>query len=184
MRSGCIRVPSRRAISSNSCRRQQLPLRLRCGIGASSAGGSSERSSRISSSNSMAASAWRSRLRFPSYRERRRRLLELSSTISSWAKFALQARRQAGFLGESACSSSLDSASGSGWRERCRESDSPGKRPLPSHSMGASISVEGLNVETGRAGADCCGAGVSVSAAGAPPYFESDSPGSTKAAGA
>ena len=34
--------------------------------------------------------------------------------------------------------------SGSGSRVRCREMDSPGSRPLPSHSMGASISVEGL----------------------------------------
>ena len=36
---------------------------------------------------------------------------------------------------------------------RCCESDSPGSRPLPSHSSGASISVDGLNVPAGRAGA-------------------------------
>ena len=42
---------------------------------------------------------------------------------------------------------------GSLWRLRCFESDSPGSRPLPSHSMGDSISVAGLKVLAGRAGA-------------------------------
>ncbi len=42
------------------------------------------------------------------------------------------------------------SASGSAWRVRCFEIDSPGSRPLPSHSSGASISVEGLEKLAGR----------------------------------
>ena len=69
------------------------------------------------------------------------------------------------------------------FRSRCREIDSPGRRPLPSHSRGDSMSVEGLYVGTGRAGAACC-AGFSSSAVGVPPYFENDSPGSTNGFGA
>ena len=46
------------------------------------------------------------------------------------------------------------------------------------------MSVEGLNVLAGRDGPAGAGAVFGLSAAGAPPYFESDSPGRTKAAGA
>jgi len=59
------------------------------------------------------------------------------------------------------------------------ESDSPGSAPLPSHSIGDSISVVGLKLLAGRAGATGLGASEAV----APPYFDSDSPGRTNGAG-
>jgi hypothetical protein len=46
--------------------------------------------------------------------------------------------------------------------------------------MGDSISVEGLKVLAGRAGVAVSAAERTASSAGAPPYFESDSPGRTK----
>ena len=46
-----------------------------------------------------------------------------------------------------------EALSGSDPRLRWREMDSPGSRPLPSHSMGVSISVEGLEKPEGRTGA-------------------------------
>ena len=81
------------------------------------------------------------------------------------------------------CGSASTSAVCSGWGVRCRESDSPGNSPLPSHAIGDSISVEGFEVGAGRDGAAAWAADFEVSSAAAPPYFRSDSPGSTNAAG-
>ncbi len=77
------------------------------------------------------------------------------------------------------CGSASTSTTGSSWRLRCLEIDSPGSMPLPSHSMGDSTSVEGLKVLAGRTGVTGAATVRVVSSAGAPPYFESDSPGRT-----
>src|ERR1035441_5611693 len=78
------------------------------------------------------------------------------------------------------------SAVASGWRPRCLEIDSPGRRPLPSHWMDASIRVAGLKALAGRAGGvePASGAGLGDLASAAPPYLDSDSPGRTNGAGA
>ena len=77
--------------------------------------------------------------------------------------------------------SAWTAGSASGWRLRCREIDSPGSKPLPSHAMGASISVDGLEVNAGLANS---AAGFFSDSEGTAPYFESASPGRTKGAGA
>src|ERR1700678_3190397 len=82
------------------------------------------------------------------------------------------------------CGSASTSASGSAGRVRCRESDSPGSRPLPSQARGASMSDAGLEVDEGRAGAGAKGPDFGDSSSAVPPYLRSDSPGRTKGAGA
>src|ERR1035441_3710457 len=79
-----------------------------------------------------------------------------------------------------------DSVADSGWRSRCLEVDSPGRRPLPSHWMGASIRGAGLKAPAERAGGAelAARADLGNSSSAAPPYLESDSPGRTKGAGA
>src|ERR1035437_3554191 len=112
-----------------------------------------------------------------------------NSTVSSIQDWSAKSEDSASEPVEAAsentpCGSSLTSGEASGRLLRCFERDSPGSRPLPSHSKGFSIIVEGLKVLAGRAGGAERGADWAASAAVSPPYLERDSPGNTKGTGA